>query len=122
MPHNTNQSKYRAKQKCLRRLRGNVTSGAQITYHIICEYKLQRQCVCDHQGYDNTVSLRNKRNRRSCDSIVGYKTSPHNVRNRRNCGSMITTEERCLQGIQKYATWRWRSDSTGAIRLNESAT
>jgi hypothetical protein len=29
--------------------------------------------VHDHQGYDNTTSFRNKRNRRSCDSIVGVQ-------------------------------------------------
>lgn len=48
--------------------------GGQITHHILCEYKLQRiwcQCVCDHQGYDNTISLPNMRNRRSCGSVVG---------------------------------------------------
>jgi hypothetical protein len=29
--------------------------------------------VCDHQGYRSIASLRNKRNRRNCDSIVGVQ-------------------------------------------------
>jgi hypothetical protein len=33
-PHNTCQTKYRAKRNYLRRLRYAVTSGAQITHHI----------------------------------------------------------------------------------------
>jgi hypothetical protein len=66
MPDNTIKQNIERKN-CLRRLRDKVTLGAQITHHILREYKLQRnwcQCVCGHQGYDNTVSPHNKRNMR----------------------------------------------------------
>jgi hypothetical protein len=120
------QTKYRAKQKCLRRLRDNVISGAQITHHILREYKLQRiwcQCVCSHQGYDNTTNLRNKHNRHNSGSVIGVhdKSTQHAqqaqlVLNDHGRRTMPTGH------AKKYTTRRWRSDSTRAVQLSESAT
>jgi metal-dependent hydrolase (beta-lactamase superfamily II) len=76
MPHNTIKQNIERKKLFTKVARQSNLRGSDNPPHStrVQAPAVQRnwcQCVCGHQGYDNTVSPRNKRNRRIYGLIVG---------------------------------------------------
>jgi NADPH-dependent ferric siderophore reductase len=90
------------------------------TIHASTSSSVWCQRVCGHEGYDNTSNLRNKRNRHNYGLVIWVHDK--STQRAQQAQLWLAADRHVYRACKKYATQRWRSDSTGAIRLMERAT